>query len=177
MGESHRSKSKTVNARCVTSRVAHPASYEPAVAPDPPSGHHALVTDVPYSSDIERLEHNILTEIRPQNGIGGLDLDDATMRRLASCITANVDDAFEVAWQPRWVRPGDPHRWVEHLDRDRHGHFVACLRCKRITVHATSESAEAWYADHQRMVHSRLSLGARRSASDLRACARSGDRA
>lgn len=112
------------------------------------------MTNVPYPSDIERLEENIRDEIRAQNGTGGLDLDDATIRRLAACIAANVDYAFKIDWQPRWVPSGGPHRWTDSGDGSGDRHFVECLRCKKITMHTTSELAETWYADHRRIEHS-----------------------
>lgn len=106
------------------------------------------MTDVPYPTDYDRMRDNIRDELAAQKAMADLPLDDVTLDRMADGIATNLDYAFSVAWAPRWVKEGNPHRWVEGPQ-----HFVECLRCQRITAHQSGDEADAWWEAHVRAEH------------------------
>ena len=110
----------------------------------------AGVSEVPYPDDIDRLAENIRTEINAQLGMERIDLDQSVLENLTAGIASSIDYAFEFHWRPRWVRSGDAHRWAAASESGDPQHFVECLRCKRITVHASAAEGDAWYSDHVR---------------------------
>ena len=77
-----------------------------------------------------------------------MELNQTTVDNLVAGIAANIDYAFEFRWRPRWLKDGDAHRWTEGSESDEPRHFVECLACKRITVHACVDEATAWYVTH-----------------------------
>lgn len=54
----------------------------------------------------ERLTANVLEELRAQNELLELRLNDEQLPRLAKAIAVNVDYAFDVRWSPRWEGRG-----------------------------------------------------------------------
>lgn len=106
------------------------------------------MTDVPYPEAIDRLVGDIRTELHAQAGMARLELDELVIENLAAGIASHIDDAFEFRWRPRWVPPRDAHRWTEASESGDEQHFVECLQCKRITVHASAAAGDAWYAQH-----------------------------
>lgn len=108
------------------------------------------MTDFPYPDDIDRLVGNIRTEINAQLGMSRVELDHSVIEHLAVGIASNIDHAFEFHWRPRWVQSGEAHRWTETSKSGDDQHFVECLHCKRITVHATAAQGDAWYSQHVR---------------------------
>lgn len=106
------------------------------------------MSDVPYPTDHERMRANIREQLGVETAIGNLPLDDSTLDRMAEGIATNLDYAFSVAWAPRWVKEGEPHRWVEGTQ-----HFVECTRCRRITAHDASIEADAWWEEHAHAEH------------------------
>ena len=111
------------------------------------------MTEVPYPTDYDRMVDNIRSELLAQRAMRDLPLDDSQVDALANAIAANLDYGFSVSWAPRWVEPGDPHRWTEPMTADQRQHFVECLQCRRITVHPSEADANAWYERHREAEH------------------------
>ena len=121
-----------------------------AVALEVRPRHACRVTEVPYPDDIERLVDNIRTEVNAQLAMAGVDLEQPVIENLAAGIASSIDHAFEFHWRPSWAQRGDAHRWSEVSDSGVERHFVECLRCKLITVHAVAAEGDAWYSQHIR---------------------------
>jgi hypothetical protein len=106
--------------------------------------------EIERPTDIERLGEAIRDELRVQLGMAGLDIEDDAADSLAAMVSSRIDYGFNVEWAPKWVTPGDPHRWQE-LDNDSlsgEWHFRECLMCGRVTRHANSDEADADYRSH-----------------------------
>jgi hypothetical protein len=80
----------------------------------------------------------------------GVDLEQSVIENLAAGIASGIDYAFDFHWRPRWVPRGDAHRWSEVSESGVERHFVECLRCRLITVHAVASEGDAWYSQHIR---------------------------
>jgi len=76
----------------------------------------------------ERIIENVLTELRAQNALADLHLDDDVLQTLAWAVAVNLDYAFSIEWAPRWekARPRRadradvrvPQRTVRVVDRE-----------------------------------------------------------
>jgi len=73
----------------------------------------------------------------------------------AAMISSRIDYGFNVEWAPKWVTPGDTHRWQEVGTDSPSGewHFRECLTCGRMTRHANSGEADEDYRSHSAVVH------------------------
>jgi len=68
--------------------------------------HHDLVAQDDERGGLdERVIENALTELKAQNALQGLGLDDDKLRLLAWAVAVNLDYAFELRWAPRWESP------------------------------------------------------------------------
>jgi hypothetical protein len=103
--------------------------------------------ELPYPADGQRLLHAIYEELTVQYGMAGSAVDDKWITTLAEMIAARIEYGFGVTWRPTWVRPGDPHRWVEASE-----HHVECLACRQITAHESQSSADVWWSNHS-LIH------------------------
>ena len=108
---------------------------------------------MPYPTDQERLVGSIRDELQAQRALRDLALDDQTLDSLSDAIATNIDYGFDVRWAGRWVRRGDPHRWIENGGTQAESHFGECLSCRVITEHPSVESANEWWSRHQSVAH------------------------
>jgi hypothetical protein len=95
--------------------------------------------------DWERLRLAIRAELQAQYAIEDHPVDDQLLDVLAQAVATRIDYGFAFRWEPRWIKPGEPHRWTEGRE-----HFVECLACGRTTAHPSDAEATDWYSDHRR---------------------------
>lgn len=93
--------------------------------------------------DLDRLRDAIRDELSAQHGIRGLEIDSEWLDTLADSVSSRVEYGFDVEWNPRWVRPGEPQRWEEDGE-----FYVECLKCRRVTIHHTYEDGTSWFTAH-----------------------------
>lgn len=75
---------------------------------------------------------------------------------MADAIAASVDNAFDIEWAPRWVKPGDAHYWSEPSNELPSGeiHFAECLECDWVSGHnPTRREAEQKFGRHKQREH------------------------
>ena len=106
------------------------------------------VREHPYPDDHQRLRFAVRDELAAQHGIGRRCADDAWIEVLADMVVARIDYGFDVRWAPTWLKGSQVHRWIEDGE-----HYVDCVRCRRLTSHASDADATAWHAEHERVVH------------------------
>lgn len=89
-------------------------------------------------------QHSVLTELVTQNAARGLGLDRGTLESLAAAVTTNLEYAFDIAWAPSWVRPGEAHVWTEAARW-----FARCGSCLLSSPpEPTDAAARRWHAEH-----------------------------
>lgn len=92
---------------------------------------------------------NVLTELQVQNGVLQLGLADAVLADLADAVTANADYAVDIKWSPDWIKPGEPHVWM-----DDDGTYARCNDCvAESPASASRADAHAWHASHWAAQH------------------------
>jgi len=106
--------------------------------------------EVDRPSDVDRMLEAVRDELHVQNGIMGLQLENAAVDNLAAVVGSRIDYGFTVEWAPKWVKAGDPHRWQEADQSSPSGewHFRECLVCGRMTRHTSGDEADADYTSH-----------------------------
>ena len=111
--------------------------------------------EIQRPTDIDRLHEAIREELRIHIGFAGLDIEDGTLDNLAEMVTSRIDYGFNIEWAPKWITPGDPHRWHEVGNDSPSGewHFRECLTCGRMTRHSNSDRADADYRSHTEEAH------------------------
>jgi hypothetical protein len=118
---------------------------------------YALVTERTSDGDLNRLRLNIQEELRAQNAMRGLGLEDAVLDALGDALAITVDYAFYVKWSPRWVKSGEAHYWAEPDEEMPTGenHFAECLLCEWVSgSNPTRRDAEQKYGRHRQAEHS-----------------------
>ncbi|MFC6706064.1 hypothetical protein [Flexivirga alba] len=94
---------------------------------------------------VELLEHNIRTEIDVQLGMAGRDLPDDLRMNLVQGISAEILYAFEVDWDPKWVKAGEIHAW--QVDDSWYARCGVCLLDSPASP--TRDQATRWATTHQ----------------------------
>ena len=61
---------------------------------------------------IALVEDNVRNELRRSVGINQLAVTDDEIDTLTSAVTSELLYAFEIDWNPDWVKPGDVHSWA-----------------------------------------------------------------
>ncbi len=106
-----------------------------------------------WETDVDRLTGNVLEELRAQNAMRGLGLEDDLLAGIAEQVAVNVDYAFECRWAPRWVREGQPHSWMEVVEGEERFHSE-CLTCGWLSQPArTAEAASHAFQAHRDAEH------------------------
>lgn len=102
------------------------------------------------------VEHAVLDELRHASAFyGDLELTDEQLASLAWAVTTRLDYAFNVRWDPDWVKEGEAHTWVEDGQV-----FARCTRCLAMSPPcADREAAVAWHVEHAK-THTANELGA-----------------
>ena len=104
-------------------------------------------------SDAEKvlalLRGNVRDELAALNASLDLRLPATVLDTIADSVTANIDYAFRVQWEPRWLKPGEAHVWSEGDSS-----FAMCTVCLDESPRLPSRvDAQRWSEQHRLAMH------------------------
>lgn len=94
---------------------------------------------------VDLFEDCVQTELAHRNELDGYGLDEVAIQRMMFSVTAAVLYAFDIDWNPNWVKAGQVHHWEESDTW-----FARCGVCLVDSMGSPSKAdATAWARRHE----------------------------